>query len=132
MGNTLPYTLPEKQATSTIKTHSTEGGEGYNEIRIDDTKENEEFYLHAQKDMNTLIENDLTLTVEAGNEVHAIKKGNRTINIDEGDETHSVAGKRDINVTKEENHKNENNFSHNIEGNYVLTVSGDANHRGRR
>ena len=122
---TLPYSLPEKQATSTIKSQSTEGGDGFNEIRLDDTKEKEEFYLRAQKDMNTLIQNDLSLTVESGNEVHAVKKGNRTVNIDEGNETHSVAGIRNITVTKEEIHKNENNFSHTVEGNYVLTISGD-------
>ena len=122
---TLPYTLPDKQTINTVKTNTTEGGGGYNEIRLDDDKDNEEVYVQAQKDMNTLVKNDLTLTVEAGNECHTVEKGNRTVTVGEGNEEHTIAGTRSIDVTKAETHGNEDNFTHTVQGNYVLNVTGN-------
>lgn len=61
--NTNPYQLPAKKMVSTFKTNSYPGGGGYNELRFDDTKGEEEIWLHGQKDWNTVIENDLTRDV---------------------------------------------------------------------
>ncbi|MCL6271097.1 type VI secretion system tip protein VgrG [Sansalvadorimonas sp. 2012CJ34-2] len=54
-------------ATSGLLSRSTaEGGSDMaSEIRIDDNKDKELFYLQAQKDMTTLVRNDYTRTVEA-------------------------------------------------------------------
>src|SRR5262249_21558175 len=35
-----------------IKTCSTPGGKGYNELRFDDSKDDEQIYLHAQRDLD--------------------------------------------------------------------------------
>ncbi|MHC5109668.1 MAG: type VI secretion system Vgr family protein [Planctomycetota bacterium] len=47
-----PYKLPQEKAISTIKTCSTPGAAGSNEIRFDDSKDKEELLLNAQKEMH--------------------------------------------------------------------------------
>jgi type VI secretion system secreted protein VgrG len=60
-----PYTLPDNKTQSGIKSHSTkEGGEdNFNEIRFEDKKDEEEIYVHAEKDLNCVIENNETRKV---------------------------------------------------------------------
>jgi type VI secretion system secreted protein VgrG len=60
---TVPYTLPDSQTRSTIKTNSSKGGGGFNEIRFEDKAGSEELFLQAQKDMNVTVLNDYTSTV---------------------------------------------------------------------
>jgi type VI secretion system secreted protein VgrG len=61
-----------------LRTNSTKGGGGFNEIRLDDTKDAEVFSVQAQKDLKTL--------VLKGDETRDIKEGNRTTTIDKGEE----------------------------------------------
>lgn len=60
---TVPYTLPDSQTRSTIKTNSSKGGGGFNEIRFEDKAGSEEFFLQAQKDMNVTVLNNYSSTV---------------------------------------------------------------------
>lgn len=55
--NAVPYSLPENKTVSTFKS-DTHQGQGYNEFRFEDEKGREEVFMHAQKDHNTIIEND--------------------------------------------------------------------------
>src|SRR5258708_2515404 len=59
---TVPYALPDDQTKSTIKTNSSKGGGGFNELRFEDKKDSEEVFMQAQKDMNVVVLNDLTTT----------------------------------------------------------------------
>ena len=43
---------------SGVKTNTTLGGVGFNEIRFDDTKDQEELFLHAQRDLDITTNND--------------------------------------------------------------------------
>ena len=51
--NKPPYALPGEATKSTIKTLSSKGGGGTNELRFEDKKGSEEVFLQAQKDFNT-------------------------------------------------------------------------------
>ena len=55
--NRVPYDLPANKTVSTFKS-DTHQGSGYNEFRFEDEKDREEVFMHAQKDHNTIIEND--------------------------------------------------------------------------
>ena len=57
-----PFELPAQMVQSGIKSQ-THKGSGYNELALDDTVGKEEFRMHAQYDMNTVVENDQTTTV---------------------------------------------------------------------
>jgi type VI secretion system secreted protein VgrG len=53
--NMPPYTLPDEKTKSTIKTASSPGGEGFNEIRFEDKKDEEQIFIHAQKQMDLCV-----------------------------------------------------------------------------
>jgi len=57
--NAVPYDLPEHKTRSTFRTDTHEG-EGFNELRFEDKKGEEEVFLHAQKDQNIEVESDKT------------------------------------------------------------------------
>ncbi|MCB9891413.1 MAG: type VI secretion system tip protein VgrG [Planctomycetes bacterium] len=57
--NVPPYGLPKDQTRSGIKTCSSKDGEGFNELRFEDATGKEQVYLHAQRDFDLEIENDV-------------------------------------------------------------------------
>jgi type VI secretion system secreted protein VgrG len=50
-----PYPLPEQKTKSVIKTRSTKGGGGCNEIRFEDLKDKEQLFIQAQRQMDTRV-----------------------------------------------------------------------------
>lgn len=77
-----PYDLPANQTRSTIKTNSSKGGGGFNELRFEDKKDAEEIFLQAQLDMNTVIKRHETqkigfLAKEPGNQTVEIKNNQK-------------------------------------------------------
>jgi len=101
-----PYELPANKTQSGIQSRSSPGGSGFNEIRLEDKKDNEEIWVHAQKDLNSVIEeketrkvgksretniqDDDTRTVEAGNYFLTVKQGNRAVEIGAGNDQLNV------------------------------------------
>lgn len=138
---TVPYTLPDEQTKSTVKTNTSKGGQGFNEIRFEDKKDSEELYFHAQKDHNIVVEHDRTkkvlnnetnaikkdrsTTIQEGNDTYIVEKGNRTFQVKTGNETYEVKGTRDLTVTDDETHTDKANFTQKVTGNYVLKVTGN-------
>jgi type VI secretion system secreted protein VgrG len=103
---TAPYTLPDDQTKSTIKSSSSKGGSGFNEIRFEDKAGSEEVFIQAQKDMTVTVLNNQTTTVTK-------------------DESLTVQGKRTITVTDKEAHTNQADYSSDVTGNFTLKVSGN-------
>jgi len=110
--NHPPYTLPDEKTKSTIKTRSSVEGEGSNELRFEDLKGSEEVYLHAQKDLNEVVENNHTTTVHA-NQTNSVG-GNQTESVGR-DQSMTVKGKRTKTVKKDEEVK--------VEGARTTTVT---------
>jgi type VI secretion system secreted protein VgrG len=92
-----PYALPAEQTKSTIKTNSSQGGEGFNELRFEDKKGSEEVFMHAERDFNRVVKNDDTLKV--GFETAA--KGDQTVGI-KNDQTLEVGNDQAITVTRDQ------------------------------
>ncbi|WP_010626170.1 type VI secretion system Vgr family protein [Halomonas sp. KM-1] len=63
--NTPPYELPAHKTRTVIRTQSHKG-EGFNELRFEDQAGEEQIWLHAQKDLELLTNNDRT--EEIGND----------------------------------------------------------------
>ena len=130
---TVPYTLPDDQTKSTVKTNSSKGGSGFNEFRFEDKAGSEEIFMQAQKDMNITVLNNLTTTVtnarsttvSKSDDSLVVDKGNRSIAVNTGNETHSVKGTRDLTITGNETHTDKADFTHNVSGNFTLKVSGN-------
>ena len=75
-----PYSLPDNKTRSTIKTLSSKGGEGFNEIRFEDKKGSEQIFLHAERDQDVRTKNDSREYV--GNERHILVKADEMIQTD--------------------------------------------------
>ena len=56
--NRPPYPLPRHKTRSTTKTNSTLGGQGFNEIRFEDKKGQEQIAIFAEKDIDNRVKND--------------------------------------------------------------------------
>ncbi len=97
--NRPPYALPGEKTKSTIKSNSSKGGGGSNEIRFEDKKGSEEIFVHGQKDWTIAIENDKNQTV--GNDESLSVGNNRTKNVGK-DQTETVGANKTISVG--ENH----------------------------
>jgi type VI secretion system secreted protein VgrG len=53
-----PYELPAEKTRSTIKSYSSKGGGGFNEIRFEDKKGDEQVFIHAEKDFDLRVKQD--------------------------------------------------------------------------
>ena len=115
----------------------------FNELRFDDKKDKEEFYMEAGKDMVSMVHNDQTHTVEnnqtvlvkvdaketvEGNKTQAVKgdhkydlDGNQTNTI-KGDETTKINGNQDVKIS--------GNQSDKVTGKYDLKVTGATTIKG--
>jgi type VI secretion system secreted protein VgrG len=74
--NVPPYALPGERTKSTVKSRSSPGGAGFNELRFEDRAGGEEIYLHAQKDYVAETLHDERRTV--GNDASLTVAKNRT------------------------------------------------------
>src|SRR5205085_10995964 len=59
-----PYELPKEKTKSCIKTNSSQGAGGTNEIRFEDLKGSEQLLLHAEKDLHVRAKNDRVASIE--------------------------------------------------------------------
>lgn len=101
---------------SGIKTNTTKGGEGFNELRFDDTRDKQQIFVHAERNMDVRVKND-SLERIFGNRHQIIgwekdgKKG--------GDQRETVYQDKHLNIKRDQ-------VEH-IEGNYELLIGkGDA------
>ena len=95
--NRPPYTLPDKKTQSGIKTDSSPGGGGSNELRFEDARGGEEVWLHAQKDFNERVENCHSTSV--GSDQSDSVGGNQT-NTVQKDQTETIVGNQTLTVQK--------------------------------
>ncbi|MGE8179280.1 type VI secretion system tip protein TssI/VgrG [Pseudomonas fluorescens] len=139
--NTLPYALPANQTQSGIKTNSSKGGGGFNELRFEDKKDAEEVFLQAQKDFKINVLNDTTAsvghdeiltvknartrTVKEGDETVTLEKGKRSVTIQTGSDSLDVKDSRTVKVGADQKHSTGGNYEHKVTGDYSLTVDGN-------
>ncbi|MBN3862827.1 type VI secretion system tip protein VgrG [Pseudomonas frederiksbergensis] len=139
--NALPYALPANQTQSGIKTQSSKGGGGFNELRFEDKKDAEEVFLQAQKDLKINVLNDTTATVghdetltvqnartrtvKEGDETVTLEKGKRSVTIQTGSDNLDVKDSRTVTVGADQTHSTGGNYTHKVTGDYSLTVDGN-------
>jgi len=59
-----PFTLPESQTRSGIRTRSTPGDGGHNELSFEDRRDSEQVYVHAQRNLDVEVRHDRSLQVD--------------------------------------------------------------------
>ena len=126
---TVPYALPDNKTRSTIKSNSSTGGDGFNELRFEDKKGSEEVFFHAQKDYNKEVLNNETVTITKDTTT-TVKEGNRSVTVSQGNNTFTVSEGKNTVTIKADNSltvQQGNNAVTVSTGNDSLTVS-SGNH----
>jgi type VI secretion system secreted protein VgrG len=122
--NTMPpYTLPDEKTKSTIKTNSSIGGEGFNEIRFEDKKEEEQLFIRAERNHDVYVKNDMFLLVE--NNQHANIKNDKSEHI-ENNRHEKVDNDVFIEIGKDQNLKIAGKQAVEITGSHSLKVNGNV------
>lgn len=103
--NKPPYTLPDNKTQTGMKSNSSPGGSGSNELRLEDKKGEEEFYIHAQYNYVKEVEQDRTITVKTGNDKTTVKTGDHSMTVSTGNHSTDVSAgnhKLDVSAGKSE------------------------------
>ncbi|WP_445663382.1 type VI secretion system tip protein TssI/VgrG [Enterobacter soli] len=111
--NRSPGSLPGTKTQMTIRSKTYKGG-GFNELRFEDATDNEEIFLHAQKNMQMKVLNSKDVRVNY----------DRTVSIGH-DESLVVANDRKVTVDGKQDHKTTKDHLSLVEGNHGLEVKGD-------
>ncbi len=131
--NVPPYPLPAEKTKSTVKTDSSIGGGGYNELRFEDLKGSEEIYLQGEKDWNILIKHDKSqkighdesLDVGHDQTIHIGHDRQKTV---DNDQLEVVKGNKTIDVTKNHTETVHGNETITVEGNETVTINKSRTH----
>jgi type VI secretion system secreted protein VgrG len=96
-----PYDLPANQTRSGLKSRSSLDGstDNFNEFSFEDKQGSEAIYLHAEKDLQVVVENNQTITIGATKK----DKGDRTTSV-QHDDTLTVGNDLSVSVTGAETH----------------------------
>lgn len=120
----VPYSLPEHKTRSLFKSLSSPGGNGFNELRIEDKAGEEQIFIHAQRDWDQNVQRDQKIRV--GNERHERIEANRyTENLAE--EHHTTHGDRKTEI-KADDHLTVGTSQHIKLGTAQLTKAGREIH----
>jgi type VI secretion system secreted protein VgrG len=115
-----PYTLPDDKTQGGVKTNSSTGGGGFNELMMEDKAGKELVRFQAERDyqqivknnatvtvgtehkdkgdMTVTVQNDLTETVEKGDHSFSVNTGSQSLFI-KTDKTEEILGKSTLTVT---------------------------------
>lgn len=119
--NKPPYS---SKTQSGIKTRSTKGGtpSNYNELRFEDKKGSEQVYIHAEKNMDTMVENDESLTVDRDRTKLIKHDENSTI---ENDRNKTVNNNQTETIKNNKSIEVGNNHTEAINANMTISVEKD-------
>jgi type VI secretion system secreted protein VgrG len=117
-----PYALPDEQTKSTIKSNTSKGGNGFNEIRFEDKKDSEEIFVQAEKDFNRVVKNNDTLKVGFEKK----DKGDQTIQI-ANDQSLDVGNDRKVHVKNDQTVAIDNNLATTVKNDETRKVDNNQN-----
>ena len=118
LGDGLDSKHAKDNKVSGVKSNSTPDGQGFNEWRFDDTKDKEQFFLHAQRNLDVTVNNDAMASVIGNSHRIVGNKDKKT-----GDRYELVYRDQHVNIKR---HQVEQ-----VEGNLQLTIGkGDAQDGG--
>jgi len=125
--NLPPWPLPENKTQSGVRTKSTlkGGADNHNELRFEDKKGDEQIWVQAEKDLDTLVKNDETRLVKHDRTTEIVNHETKTVT--EGNETHTVK-KGWLHISVEDNERTlkvEKDNTETINGNETITVALD-------
>lgn len=120
--NRPPYALPEHKTRTVMKTNSSKGGDGFNEIRIEDKKGQEQIFIHAERNEDIRVKNDALEWI--GHDRHLIVKHDQLEMVE--NEQHLLVKKDQLKQVKSDVHLTiDGDRMQLVKGAQHLTVNGD-------
>jgi type VI secretion system secreted protein VgrG len=108
-----PYTLPDEKTKSTIKSYSSKGGGGFNEIRFEDKKGKEQVFIHAERNQDVRVKADRMVSIGG------------TTNLSVGkDQIEKIEGDKHLHVKGDHLQRVEGNDDLKVDGNMNIGVAG--------
>ena len=118
-----PYELPGEKTKSTTKTNSSLGGKGFNEIRFEDKKGEEQMFVHGEKDADIRIKNDRREWV--GQDRHLVVVRDKIEKVER--DAHALVGREErLEVTADRHRKVGGLEAIEVVKSRSLTVGGDV------
>ncbi|PRQ03173.1 Phage-related baseplate assembly protein [Enhygromyxa salina] len=137
--NSPPYSLPDNKTQSGVKTNSSPGGDGSNELRFEDAAGGEEIYIHAQKDWTIAVENDKHQTVGHDESLEVVNDRKKHVKHDEvikvdndetitigNDHSETINHNMSVTVVNDQRVTIGNNHSETIANNRTETIANNA------
>ncbi len=124
--NEAPFGLPHNRSRAGWRTRSTPGGAGFNELSFEDLAGREQVFLHAQRDLDAVVENDRTLEVRHDDKVNVRHNQVHTVG---GVRHHEVMGVEQIIVHGEHCTLSRKGRHDVVEGARNLRTEGDSDER---
>ena len=118
-----PYALPGEQTKSTVKSYSSKGGGGFNEIRLEDKKGSEQVFIQGEKDLDIRVKNDRKEWI--GQDRHLMLKRDKLESVER--DVHSTINRDLLEQMNRDHHltiKGKQAIS--ITGNQSVTVTGNV------
>ena len=118
-----PYDLPAEKTKSAVKSYSSQGGGGFNEIRFEDKKGDEQVFVHGEKDLEIRVKNDRKEWI--GEDRHLIVVRDKLEQI-QRDDHHDVTRDRIENVGRDHHVQVVGKEAIKVQGSHSFTVQGDV------
>jgi type VI secretion system secreted protein VgrG len=120
-----PDPLPQRVTRSGIRTQSSPGGGGFNELSFEDQKGVERIHVHAQKDLDAIVNDTHSLRVE--NEQKIVVGNRQEVGVG-GDQVIGVGGSRAVVVGASQSETVRANRTLTVSRNDTTLVRGDSLH----
>ena len=118
-----PYDLPGKATISTLKSNSSKGGAGFNEIRFEDKKGEEQIFVHGEKNVDIRVKNDTYEWI--GNDRHLVVTKNQVEHV-ENNRSETVDADHMEKIGKDRHLKVVGKEAKEVGDSQSLTVKGDV------
>jgi type VI secretion system secreted protein VgrG len=118
-----PYALPDHKTRSTIKSNSTPGGGGFNELRFEDRAGDEQIYTHAQRNYDEVVLAQHTTDV-GGDQANTVG-GKQTQKVD-ADQTERVGIDQSLEVGGDRSITVGQDYEEDVQGDEARTVDGTS------
>jgi len=130
---TPPYALPGEKTTGALKSMSSPGAGGYNEIKLGDSAGGQGFAIHAQKDLNVIVQNDKVEEVGTNEQQTIAVNGIRTVKVNDsvkvgGNQSLSVGAVRSQNIGGSQSIAVGGNETNNATANFIEKIDADRSY----
>ncbi len=135
-----PYALPDNKTASGIKSRSSKGGSAtdFNEIRMEDNKGKEQLYVHAQRNLDTVVEAsesrvvgvDRSARIGQHDSRFVVKNDKQVIGVNQALQVQSnqdvaVGGNQNVSVKGDQGNMVNGNLTQSVGGMLMEKVGGD-------